>query len=167
MKHIIKHKKVAATTKRYSQKTNTPHTHVRQHGNAKRFLRYIVSGCCATVVNLAFVWISRQITSYELAVLIGAIFGTATTYIMTKIFVFERKRKVVDYSEILRFLCVHGIVCLQIWVVSVSLERWILPMLEIAQYQEPIASFIGVGSVVFTGYFLHRHVTYRVDHSPA
>ncbi len=132
--------------------------------HTKSFLRYVFSGCLATVVNLSFVWFSMQLTSYEIAVVVGAVFGTTTTYIMTKVFVFEKREKAVDYHEILRFICVHGVVCVQIWIVSVSLERWILPMLAITQYREAIASLIGVGSVVFTGYFLHRLVTYRVGH---
>lgn len=133
----------------------------RQDQRRREFIRYVISGGSATVVNLAAVWLSRQFAGYEIAVAIGAIFGTATTYLMTKTFVFNATSKAIDYSEIARFLCIHGLVCLQIWLVSVSLNRWILPAIGIDAYREAIASVIGVGSVVFTGYFLHRKVTYR------
>jgi putative flippase GtrA len=132
-----------------------------QDQRTREFIRYVLSGGSATVVNLAAVWLSRQFASYETAVAIGALFGTATTYLMTKTFVFNARSKAVDYPEVARFLCIHGVVCLQIWLVAVSLERWILPAMGVAAYREAIASVIGVGSVVFTGYFLHRKVTYR------
>lgn len=137
-----------------------PRQAASQNQRSKEFIRYVISGCCATAVNLAVVLLARQFISYEIAVFIGAIFGTSTTYLMTKIFVFGAKNNTVDYSEIVRFICIHGVVCLQIWFVSVSLERWILPVFELGPYREAMASFIGVGSVVFTGYFLHRNVTY-------
>lgn len=125
------------------------------------FFRYIISGSTATVVNLATVWLARHLTTYSVAVAVGAIAGTATSYLLAKIFVFDAKERVIDHAEIFRFLLVHAIVCVQIWVVSVSLDRWILPVIWDNGLRETVASFVGVGSVVFTGFFLHRHITFR------
>ncbi|WP_239796690.1 GtrA family protein [Candidatus Nitrotoga arctica] len=127
------------------------------------FVRYVISGGTATVVNLAAIWLSRQITNYEISVFIGAIAGTITTYLLTKIFVFNANSKAFDHSEIMRFLSVHAVVCMQIWLVSVSIERWVLPVYWTSNLREALASMIGVGSVVFTGFFLHRNVTFRTD----
>ena len=126
-----------------------------------KFLRYIISGSTATVVNLAVVWLARQLTDYSVAVSVGAIAGAATTYLLTKNFVFNATKRALDHAEIIRFLLVHTIVCIQIWIVSVSLVRWILPAHWDGGLREAIASFIGVGSVVLTGFFLHQHITFR------
>lgn len=126
-----------------------------------KFFRYIISGSTATIVNLAAVWLARQLTDYSVAVSVGAVAGTATTYLLTKRFVFNATERVFDHAEIVRFLLVHTIVCIQIWIVSVSLERWMLPVNWDDGLREAVASFVGVGSVVFTGFFLHRHVTFR------
>lgn len=127
----------------------------------KEFLRYVVSGGTATIANLAAIWLSRWYVNYEIAVAIGAIIGTGTTYLLTKIFVFKSKSKNFDFSEIIRFLSVHAVVCIQIWLVSVLLEKLLEPYLSTDNIRESIASLIGVGSVVFTGFFLHRYVTFR------
>ena len=131
-----------------------------------QFARYVISGGTATVVNLATIWLSRQITHFELSVFIGAIAGTITTYLLTKTFVFNANSKAFDHSEILRFLSVHAVVCIQIWLVSVSIERWVLPVYWTSNSREALASMLGVGSVVFTGFFLHRNVTFRPDLKP-
>ena len=127
----------------------------------KEFVRYVISGGTATILNLATVWLSRQVTTYEIAVFIGAMVGTATSYILTKTVVFNSNKKAFDHMEMVRFLSVHAVVCLQIWLVSVSLERWLLPAGWSSDARETLASAIGVGSVVLTGFILHRNVTYR------
>lgn len=126
-----------------------------------KFVRYIISGSTATIINLAVVWLARQLTDYSIAVVAGALAGTATTYILAKTFVFNTTSKTFDHAEIIRFLLVHTVVCIQIWIVSVSLESWILPTHWSGDLREVISSVIGVGSVVFTGFFLHRYVTFR------
>jgi putative flippase GtrA len=132
--------------------------HLRGRG---RFVRYVLSGGIATAVNLLAVWLSRQVADYPVAVSIGAIAGTATSYLLGKVFVFNAAKRRFDHAEIIRFLLVHAVVCAQIWVVSVALERWVLPVSLSISIREAIASVIGVGSVVFTGFFLHRRVTFR------
>jgi putative flippase GtrA len=127
----------------------------------KEFVRYVVSGCTATVLNLTGVWLSRQFLSYEIAVVIGAILGTMTTYVLAKTFVFNSNADAIDHMEIFRFLSVHAVVCLQIWLVSVSLESWLLPSDWSVGLRESVASLIGVGSVAATGFVLHRRVTFR------
>lgn len=127
----------------------------------KEFARYFISGCTATVMNLTAVWVSRQFTSYEVAVFIGALAGTITSYLLAKLFVFKADKKRFDHSEIIRFLSVHAVVTFQIWLVSVSLDRWLLPIYWSGDFREALASFIGVGSVVFTGFILHRKLTFR------
>src|SRR5450830_1064790 len=118
----------------------------------KEFARYIFSGGSATVMNLAAVWFFRKFSSYEIAVSVGALVGTITTYVLTKIFVFNCNDTVIDHKEIFRFLLVHAVVCLQIWLVSVSIQRWLLPAYLSGELREATSSVIGIGSVVFTGF---------------
>ena len=127
----------------------------------KEFARYVFSGGTATVLNLAAVWLFRQFSNYETAVFIGALVGTITTYVLTKTFVFNSDSTTIDHREILRFLSVHAVVCFQIWLVSVSLQRWLLPTNLLGDLREVVSSVIGVGSVVFTGFILHRRITFQ------
>lgn len=129
----------------------------------RKFVLYVISGGTATLVNLSFVWITRQFAEYSTAVIVGAIAGTLTSYVLGKVFVFNATGRVFDHAEIIRFLFVHTIVCFQVWLVSVVLEAWILPNTMDAGHREAIASVIGAGSVVFTGFFLHRYVTFRTS----
>ena len=126
-----------------------------------QFFRYIISGGTATVFNLLTVFFMRLFTYYEIAVVVGALVGTGTTYLLTKVFVFNANGKAVDRNEIMRFLFVHALVCTQIWLVSVSLDWWVLPMYWSPDIRQSISSVIGVSSVVLTGFFLHRKITYR------
>jgi putative flippase GtrA len=127
----------------------------------KQFIRYVISGSIATVLNLTGVWLSRQLLSYEIAVVIGAIVGTLTSYVLTKTFVFNSDTNAIDHKEMVRFFSVHSAVCLQIWLVAVSLESWLLPAEWPAGLRESLASLVSVGSVAITGFVLHRSVTYR------
>lgn len=130
----------------------------------RKFVRYVISGCTATIVNLMVVLLARQISVYAIAVFIGALAGMATSYVLTKIFVFNATQKNFDHAEIMRFLLVHGLMCIQIWVVSVSFESWVLPAHWAGDVREVISSVIGMGSVVLTGFFLHQRVTYGANY---
>lgn len=130
----------------------------------RKFILYVISGSTATVANLLAVFITRQFTDYSTAAFTGAIVGTVTSYILSKTIVFGATEKMLDHAEIIRFLFVHAVVCFQVWGVSVSLEAWVIPTALSSGMREAIASLIGAGSVVFTGFFLHRYVTFRSVH---
>ena len=129
-------------------------------GTARQFWTFLLVGGLAAVVN----WFSRIMFSaqgfpFEFAVVIAYIFGMATAYLLSRIYVFEKTGRSLG-SEIWRFVLVNMVALLIVWIVSVSLERWILPQLNWTWRPAEVAHGIGILSPIISSYFGHRFFTF-------
>jgi putative flippase GtrA len=129
-------------------------------GTARQFWTFLLVGGLAALVN----WFSRIMFSaqglpFEVAVVAAYIFGMATAYLLSRMFVFEKTGRSLA-GEIWRFTLVNMVALVVVWVVSVSLERWILPAINWTWRSAEVAHGIGVLSPVVTSYFGHRFFTF-------
>src|SRR5690349_12027413 len=99
-------------------------------GTARQFWSFVLVGGLAAIVN----WFSRIMFSaqgfpFEFAVIVAYVFGMATAYLLSRMFVFEKTGRSLA-SEIWRFVLVNMVALVIVWIVSVSLERWLLPQIN-------------------------------------
>ena len=60
-----------------------------------RFLRFVVTGGLAALVNLASRYLLNFFMSFAVAVAVAYLFGMTTAYVLGRIFVFERSGRTV------------------------------------------------------------------------
>lgn len=137
-------------------------------GEARKFGSFVLVGGLAAAVNwFARIILSGQGVAFEIAVVPAYLLGMVTAYLLSRMFVFEKSGRSLG-SEIWRFTLVNLVALVVVWVVSVSLERWILPAIGWTWRPAEIAHGIGILCPVFTSYVGHRHFTFgQKAQSPA
>ncbi|MBD9455605.1 GtrA family protein [Rhizobium sp. RHZ02] len=123
------------------------------------FLRFVVSGGIAALVNILARLGLSQITSYSVAIVIAYLTGMTVAYLLMKTFVFENSGKSIA-NEYLRFGLVNLVALVQVWLVSMVLKRWLFPATDFNWHSETIAHIIGVASPVITSYAAHKSFTF-------
>jgi putative flippase GtrA len=124
------------------------------------FVRFVIVGGFAALVNILMRIIFSQLVSFELAVALAFPFGLTTAYLLSRRFVFESSEDSVS-AQYVRFTIVNLLALLQVWVLSVGLANWLFPKLGFTWYAELIAHITGVLSPVVTSYYGHKFFTFR------
>jgi len=133
----------------------------QQKREVRQFSAFILVGGTAALVN----WGSRiglsavglQLTA---AIIVAYVIGMSTAYVLSKLFVFEKSgRKIRD--EAFRFMLVNLVAVVQVWVVTICLQRWGLPAINWHWQPEAVAHAVGVASPIVTSYFGHQHFTFH------
>jgi putative flippase GtrA len=124
-----------------------------------RFIRFMLTGGGAAVVNLISRYLLNLLMSFRSAVAVAYLFGMVTAYVLGRTFVFERSgRSVAD--EFWRFTVVNLFAAAQVWAVSVGLAEYVFPALAFKWHPLDVAHLIGVSVPVFTSYLGHRHFSF-------
>lgn len=127
---------------------------------ARRFGSFVLVGGLAALVNWASrIGFSAMGLGYTLAIVCAYIVGMITAYVLNRRFVFEASGRTAQ-SEIWRFVAVNAVALVQVWGVSVALERWLLPAMGWSWYPDEVAHAVGVVSPVLTSYLGHRYFTF-------
>jgi len=123
------------------------------------FLRFVVSGGIAALVNIFARLGLSQVTPYSVAIVIAYLIGMTVAYLLMKTFVFENSRKSIA-NEYIRFGLVNLVALVQVWLVSMVLVRWVFPALNFNWNSETVAHILGVASPVATSYTAHKYFTF-------
>lgn len=132
---------------------------------ARQFWAFVLVGGLAALVNwFSRITLSGQGISFEVAVVVAYLFGMATAYLLSRIFVFEKTGRSLA-SEIMRFTLVNLLALVVVFAVSVTLERWALPAMGWTWRPAEFAHAIGVLSPIVTSYLGHRYFTFSQTRS--
>lgn len=124
-----------------------------------RFIRFMVTGGAAAVINLVSRYLLNFVISFASAVAIAYLCGMVTAYVLGRLFVFERSgRRVTD--EFSRFTAVNLIAAAQVWLISVGLGEYVFPISGFGWHPLGVAHLIGVAVPVFTSYVGHRRFSF-------
>jgi putative flippase GtrA len=124
------------------------------------FLRFLVVGGVAAVVNFGSRILLSEVTSFGVAVAIAYPIGMTTAYLLSKRFVFAASgRKAHD--EFVRFAIVNVVAAVQVWLISVGLADYLFPYAGFAWHPEEVAHAVGVVAPTLTSYLGHRHFSFR------
>jgi putative flippase GtrA len=121
---------------------------------------FILVGSIAAAVN----WTSRLVLSmagvqFSIAIVIAYIVGMVTAYTLSRRFVFDRSGRSVS-NEVVRFAIVNLVALLQVWLVTIGLDSWVLPGIGWNWHPAELAHAIGIASPILTSYFGHRYFTF-------
>jgi putative flippase GtrA len=127
---------------------------------SSRFVRFLLTGGFAALVNLVSRYALNLFMSFEAAVAVAYLAGMATAYLLARIFVFDKSGLAVAI-EFRRFATVNLVSLAIVWAVSVGLAFRVFPAVGFRWHAEDVAHLIGVLSPSFVAYFAHKHYTFR------
>lgn len=128
-----------------------------------RFIRFMVTGGLAAIVNLVSRYLLNFLISFASAVAAAYLFGMMTAYVLGRLFVFERSGRTVA-DEFWRFTVVNLFAAAQVWVISVGLGEYVFPASGFEWHPLDVAHLAGVAVPVLTSYIGHRHFSFaRID----
>jgi len=126
---------------------------------SKQFLRFLLTGGMAALVNLGSRYLLNIVMPFEAAVPIAYLFGMVTAYILARLYVFEKSGRS-RFDEFKRFAIVNVFALFVVWAISVGLAEIFFPRIGFTWHAEDVAHFIGVMSPAVISYFAHRTYTF-------
>ncbi|AHJ65232.1 GtrA family protein [Granulibacter bethesdensis] len=126
---------------------------------SRQFLRFLLTGGIAALVNLGCRYLLNLVMPFWLAVPIAYLFGMITAYVLARVYVFDESGRS-RASEFRRFAVVNGFALFIVWGVSLALAKVLFPWVGLTWHADDIAHFIGVLSPVAISYVGHRHYTF-------
>lgn len=140
--------------------TSCPHAGRQARSpESARFVRFVVTGGVAAIVNLVSRYWLNAFISFAKAVVVAYLLGMVTAYVLGRVFVFERSGRTVA-AEFWRFTAVNLLAAAQVWVISVGLGEYAFPASGFVWHPLDVAHFIGVAVPAFTSYLGHRHFSF-------
>jgi putative flippase GtrA len=130
----------------------------------RQFLRFLLTGGAAAIVNVMSRIGFSHLMSFELAVLAAYAIGMVTAYILARQYVFLNSKQTVRRS-FAAFALVNLAAVLQTWLVSIGIRGWLASILGTAALTDLVAHSFGVIVPVFTSYLGHKHLSFP-DQSP-
>lgn len=124
-----------------------------------QFLKFLVTGGIAALVNLLSRYALNVVMSFEAAVVVAYLLGMTTAYLLARRFVFDASGRSVA-SEVRRFVLVNLVALAFVWVISVGLARVVFPAMGMTWHADDIAHLIGVLAPAVTSYVGHRFYTF-------
>jgi putative flippase GtrA len=124
-----------------------------------QFLKFLLSGGTAALVNLVSRYVLNLVMPFEAAVVVAYFVGMIVAYLLMSRFVFGRSGRSVA-SEVRRFVAVNLVAFALVWAISVGLARIVFPELGLTWHADDIAHFIGVMVPAVTSYIGHRFYTF-------
>ncbi len=125
----------------------------------REFVSFVAAGGVAAGVNWGSNILLRLIMPLEMSVLVAYLIGMTTAYTLSRLFVFaESGRRVHD--EYARFAIVNLVAVAQVWLVTIVLAHWLLPLIGWSWHVELVAHAVGVASPIVTSFLGHKYFTF-------
>lgn len=125
----------------------------------RRFLLFVLIGGLASGVNFVARILWNLVTSFEVAVLLAFPVALTTAFLLNRLFVFPAGAGSWN-GQFWRFFLVNLAVLVQVFVISVLLERLIFPSLGLLWHADEIAHAIGLITPIFTSYVAHSRYSF-------
>jgi putative flippase GtrA len=125
-----------------------------------RFLRFLLVGGFAAVVNIGSRILLSPWLPYPVAICAAFVVALSTAFVINRSFVFAQGADAV-HVQAMWFTLVNLAALAQTLVVSLLLARYLLPMAGIVRGAETIAHAVGVAVPIFTSYLGHKRLSFR------
>lgn len=134
-------------------------TNLITQGLSYRAVRYVAVGGLAAMVNLIFRVAFSPFMPFHFAVIAAYPAGMLTAWILSRHFVFERTGRHWT-AEMPRFFLVNLLGVVQVWLVSISLNDYLFPIIGYRFHAEIVAHAIGLAAPAVSSYFGHKHFSF-------
>lgn len=131
-----------------------------------KFILFAVVGGFSAAVNFCARLVFSQITTYEVAIVAAFPIALTTAFVLNRLFVFKQDYRHTWKHQYLRFLAINLLALVQVFVVSVTLARWLFPLVSMSFQPESVAHAIGLLSPIATSYWLHKYFSFAADTAP-
>jgi putative flippase GtrA len=119
-----------------------------------------VAGGAAAAANFGSRFLFSLWVRYEWAIVLAFLVGLTVGFLLMRGYVFNASGKPFGRQAAI-FLAVNLFALLQTLLVSVALDRWVLPSLGVVSRTEALAHMVGVLVPMVTSYFGHRMATFK------
>lgn len=127
---------------------------------SKQFISFLITGGIAATVNFLSRIFYNQYCSFSTSVIFAYLTGMVTAFILAKMFVFKSSTQTIRNSAFI-FALVNVLAAAQTWVISMTLNFYILPVLGFENHIAEIASAVGIAFPVFTSYLGHKRWSFK------
>ena len=124
----------------------------------RRFGAFLLIGALAAAVNVGARLLFRRFTGYDLSIVAAFMVALTVAFALNRKYVFTAGGRL--HAQYGRFLLVNLAALAQVWLVSILLDRSLLPSLGWHWQTETVAHAIGVLSPVATSFWLHKHFSF-------
>lgn len=124
-----------------------------------QFLKFLMTGGIAALVNLGSRFVLDLWLSFEVAVILAYLIGMLTAYLLARRFVFAASERSAG-SEFSRFALVNAVAMALVFTISTGLARVVFPALSFTWHADDIAHLIGISVPAVTSYIGHRWFTF-------
>lgn len=127
---------------------------------SKQFVKFLVTNGFAAGVNFGSRILLNLFMSFSVAVVLAYFIGMLTSFILSKLFVFEEADNRTGRQAAM-FVFVNVLAVLQTYIISVALAEWLFPYWNFTWYPHEVAHFIGISVPAITSFIGHKYLTFR------
>lgn len=132
-------------------------------GMNTQFVRFLLLGGLAALVNMGSRWVFSLWLDYSLAIVLAYIMGMLTAFVTFRKYVFKNSVSGFTSREVVLFIFVNCFALLQTYAVSVCLAEYVFPLVGWNVYPRDFAHMTGVLVPVFVSFFCHKYFTFRKE----
>ncbi len=125
-----------------------------------RFIKFIMVGGLAALVNFLSRIGFSQFVSFSSAVILAYMVGMTTAFLLSRKYVFDKSSQS-SVKQFYFFALVNMFAVVQVWAISVGLAEYLFVWLEFHFFREEVAHIIGLAMPVFTSYIGHKKLSFR------
>jgi len=125
-----------------------------------RFVKFLLVGGLAALVNFFSRIGFSQYVSFSVAVLLAFPVAMTTAFVLSKKYVFTESSQSV-FKQYYYFFLVNIFAAIQVWVISVGLAEYLFIWLDYHFFREELAHMIGIIVPVFTSYIGHKKFSFK------
>jgi putative flippase GtrA len=126
---------------------------------SRPLVRFLLVGGAAALLNIIARLIFNLWMTYEFAIVVAYLVAMTTAFMLNRTYVFHARKGAI-LGQYVRFTIVNLVALVQVWAVSVSLARWLFPLVGFEWHGHTVAHTIGVFSPIVTSYIGHKSFTF-------
>lgn len=124
---------------------------------------FVLVGLFAGGVNVLARILFNSLVPYEFAIVLAFPVALTVAFVMNRRLVFRATEEEAA-SQYAKFAIVNILALAQVWLVSVGLARWLLPLIGFAWHADTIAHTIGVASPIVTSFVAYKYFVFTHGH---
>jgi putative flippase GtrA len=125
-----------------------------------QFWRFLAAGGAAAAANFGSRFLFSLWFRYEWAVVLAFLVGLTVGFLLMRSYVFNASGKP-PVRQVAIYVIVNLFALLQTLLVSIALDRWLLPSMGVVSQAQALAHLIGVLAPTITSYFGHQMITFK------
>jgi putative flippase GtrA len=124
------------------------------------FIKFLMTSGTSAMFNILLRYILTPFIGYNISIFFSYLFSMTIAWILARLFVFSHSTST-TLKEYTKFTIVNIFSLIQVWGVSVFLDKYVFPSYHFIYYPETVAHALGIFSLSLSSYWLHKHFTFN------